>query len=90
MINEQDQQLLLNLLLASIIYINVATEKPNPFVKHMGVTMNKKALEILIKATNDLQHLLPLLSEIEGVKIEDFGQKSITETEEEVNLDDFL
>lgn len=82
MLNEKDQELLLELLLANILYVNVRTEQANPFVKKIGQPDAEKAFEILLNAVNNCAHLTP---QLDGLSVEN------TEvTEEEVDIDEYL
>ncbi len=63
-INTEDQKLLLDVLLASVLYVNIKNEKPNPFVKSFGPDLAEKALKVLIKTIENSSHLFPLLEEL--------------------------
>lgn len=69
MLTDNDQIRLLNLLAASIIYLNFKQEEGNPFVKKWPSEEEKKALELLISTVNSLEHLLPLIKQLD----EDFN-----------------
>lgn len=65
MLEEEDQLRLLNLLTAAIIYLSFKQEEGNPFVKKWPSEEEKKALELLTSAVNNLEHLLPIIKQID-------------------------
>ena len=81
MLREEDQKALLELLAINAVYLNVVTEPVNPFVKILLDNSKQKALDLLIRAVNNLEHLVPMAMTV-SVENEEL-------TEEKVDLTNF-
>lgn len=76
---------LLDLLMASIIYIDSKNSAGNPFVKSFGKRDEQEAFEYLVACTEDAKEFLPLVDELNQIRLSDIEkleEQGETESEE--------
>ena len=83
MLEPKDQLLLLQLLAGVVIYLEANQDIGNPFVKKLSNQKEKEALELITNQVNNLQHLLPLIAELNKIFEESatVGNKEVTDIE---------
>jgi len=89
MLEEKDQILLLQLFAASVLFLNVKTEQGNPFVKRLNSKNEEKALAILTDAVNNLEHLLPMLQQMDEELKDAFEPSVSVENKEVIDLEKY-
>ena len=66
---------LLDLLMASFLYINSKVELSNPFVRSFGATSEQEAFDLLCTITKQAEYLLPEVEKLNKNRMETVNQE---------------